>query len=179
MKQGPELSEIVLKGCACDEQTICGLVGLQLANKAAVEIFDTMPFILEKPLAGPAFTTMSLNATYNDDKLPPEPSKKLPIIHADLIARHHHGKAVTARPPHLLLSDRRPISLASMITDDRNVRRPFANLVDPVRRRAQRRRDQERSERALFPQKCQKGNCLNRLAQAHLVGQDPVQAVLV
>jgi hypothetical protein len=88
MKQRPELSEVVLKRGTGDEETICGLVQLELTNKSAIEVLDAVSLI-------------------DNDELPAKSSQKLAVIHANLITCDHDRKLFSSRvfelrPAHLL-----------------------------------------------------------------------------
>ena len=46
MEQRPELGQVVLQRSAGDEEAVGGLVRLQFADEAAVEVLDAMAFVL-------------------------------------------------------------------------------------------------------------------------------------
>lgn len=66
-----------------------------------------------------------------------------------------------------------------MIHDHREFGRPSGKLVDPILYRTQRSQDQEWTIGALLTKKSQERNQLNRLPQAHLISQNPVEPNLV
>ena len=145
------------------QQLVGGRDGAQLAQQAAVHVLQAVALV-------------------HHDVLPLVGGQELGVRQHDLVGGDDdgegacHARGGRAQPPG---PQGRPLLLGAMVKDGADRGRPPLHLGHPVGKGGQGADYQEGAVHALGLEVRQEPDRLDRLAQAHLVGQDAVEPVLV
>jgi hypothetical protein len=149
---------------ACEKKSVGRSVHLQLFDQAAVGVLQSVSFV-------------------NDDESPANFLEMGAIVHGNLVGSDEDvlGLPLDALDlvnlVQLLPSQIGSLSLRAVVQDDRQQRRKPLELVHPVGNGGERSNDEVGSRHAHLNQVAKESNCLDGLAQAHLVPQDAIDAL--
>mmetsp|Transcript_47611 Transcript_47611/g.79829 ORF Transcript_47611/g.79829 Transcript_47611/m.79829 type:complete len:768 (+) Transcript_47611:2909-5212(+) len=157
VQQRPQLVEVVLQRRACHEHPVVALEPAHCVTQHRVLILEPVGLV-------------------HDDVLEAELLQDALLGVGGLVRRDNH--VVLARD-HVLLPHARPLLFAPVELEHRQVWAPLLHLFAPVHADGQRAHDQVRpGDAAGLLEVPEQRDGLERLAQPHLVRQDPVEAAV-
>mmetsp|Transcript_15009 Transcript_15009/g.38568 ORF Transcript_15009/g.38568 Transcript_15009/m.38568 type:complete len:573 (+) Transcript_15009:2004-3722(+) len=162
VEQRPQLRQVVLQRRAGEQQLVVGGDGAQLPQQLAVKVLQPVALI-------------------HHDVLPIVARQRLGVPHEDLEARDNgrKGGGDLLAGGHALAADLGALRGGAMVQHSGHAGAEALHLVDPVGQRGEGREDEEGAVDALVAQVGEEADSLARLAKAHLVSEDAVEAVLV
>mmetsp|Transcript_3100 Transcript_3100/g.7589 ORF Transcript_3100/g.7589 Transcript_3100/m.7589 type:complete len:224 (-) Transcript_3100:1642-2313(-) len=159
VEKRPELLKVILDGRSRQEQPVPALV------QAPQDLGELRVLVLEP---------VSL---VDDDVLPVEGLQGLLVPHDHVVVGEQDVEGLGS---HALLPQGLALPGCPVVKNQICVGEPLGHLVGPVRKNGFRANDQVRAEVALLlHQVCEQGHGLDRLPEAHFVGEDAVEAIHV